>query len=122
MNQKKYLDWFKLLAPNREKIFSECGFEFFHKIWSNPDADDSVRKQAKRVLNILGYNEVTQPLISSKGIRILSIDGGGIRGLVAIRILEKIETITGKKVKNKYFISFPFLILELDSWTLWFDM
>lgn len=47
---------FEKKASNREKISSECGFDFFYNIWSNTKADETVRKQAKRVLNILGFN------------------------------------------------------------------
>jgi patatin-like phospholipase/acyl hydrolase len=32
------------------------------------------------------------------GVRVLSIDGGGLRGIVPIRILSEIEALTGYKV------------------------
>ena len=36
--------------------------------------------------------------MKSKVIRILSIDGGGIRGLAGARVLEEIELTTGKRI------------------------
>lgn len=36
--------------------------------------------------------------MSKKGLRILSLDGGGIRALVSLRIMTEIEKLTGKRI------------------------
>ena len=54
----------------------------------------SVKLQATEALNLLGYHDPVQ----GRGIRILSMDGGGMRGVVACEIMKEFEKLTGKRI------------------------
>lgn len=60
----------------------------------NRSQDKDSLEPAREALTMLGYID---PL-PNYGIRILSIDGGGIRGLLVMEMLLKLEELTGKKV------------------------
>jgi len=59
-------------------------------------ASAAVRRESTRILAILGENELVRqatrtPPITGRGIRILSMDGGGIRGRSTVKLLKRIE-------------------------------
>ncbi|NWU87753.1 PLPL8 phospholipase, partial [Onychorhynchus coronatus] len=56
--------------------------------------DESLQAAVRETLALIGY---TDP-VKGWGIRVLTIDGGGTRGLVALQTLRKLEELTGKPV------------------------
>ncbi|CAG9568700.1 unnamed protein product [Danaus chrysippus] len=71
-----------------------------HKLKKNIDVP--INKEVNGIVNealaLLGH---TGPL-KSRGPNILSIDGGGIRGIIAIEILRHLERLTGKRVQDLF--------------------
>ncbi|KAG6554512.1 hypothetical protein Mapa_003891 [Marchantia paleacea] len=66
-----------------------------------------VCKAAARALAILGENEYLRRAIKGKpvakrGLRILSMDGGGMRGLATVEILRKFEKYSGKHIHEMF--------------------
>uniref|UniRef100_J3MLE4 Patatin n=2 Tax=Oryza brachyantha TaxID=4533 RepID=J3MLE4_ORYBR len=66
-----------------------------------------VSKAAARALAILGENENLRRAIrgrpvAKKGLRILSMDGGGMKGLATVQILKQIEQGTGKRIHEMF--------------------
>ncbi|XP_062374616.1 calcium-independent phospholipase A2-gamma-like [Sardina pilchardus] len=56
--------------------------------------DPRLHAAVRQALAVVGF---TDP-VKGRGIRVLSIDGGGTRGLVALQTLRKLEILTGKPV------------------------
>ena len=61
-------------------------------------ANESVRLQCNEALALIGY--VSPP--PKRGIRILSIDGGGMRGLIALEMLRTLEHFTGRRIHENF--------------------
>lgn len=60
--------------------------------------DESLQAAVRETLAIIGY---TDP-VKGWGVRVLAIDGGGTRGLVALQTLRKLEELTGKPVHHLF--------------------
>lgn len=61
-------------------------------------SDPGLRSAVREALALVGYHKP----VKGCGIRILSIDGGGLRGLVALQTLSKLETLTGKPIHKLF--------------------
>ncbi|VDM63483.1 unnamed protein product [Angiostrongylus costaricensis] len=58
------------------------------------DTDAALRAEARQCLTLCGC----QPAVKSRGVNILSIDGGGTRGMMGLEVLEQLEKVTEKKI------------------------
>ncbi|KAM8862160.1 calcium-independent phospholipase A2-gamma-like isoform 1-T1 [Synchiropus picturatus] len=56
--------------------------------------DAGLSAAVREALSLVGY----QKPVKGRGIRILSIDGGGLRGLLALQTLHRLETLSGKPI------------------------
>lgn len=56
--------------------------------------DPGLRAAVREALALVGYHAP----VKGRGIRILSIDGGGLRGILALQTLHKLEALTGKPI------------------------
>lgn len=70
-------------------------------------SEPRVNKAAARALAILGENENLRRAIKGRpvakqGLRILSMDGGGMKGLATVQILKEIEKGTGKRIHEMF--------------------
>ncbi|XGW31327.1 hypothetical protein V3C99_009915 [Haemonchus contortus] len=52
------------------------------------------RAEARQCLTLCGC----QPAVKSRGVNLLSIDGGGTRGMMGLEVLEQLERVSGKKI------------------------
>ncbi|KAL2093608.1 hypothetical protein ACEWY4_010920 [Coilia grayii] len=56
--------------------------------------DPALQAAVRQALALVGYIDP----VKGRGIRVLSIDGGGTRGLIALQTLLKLEALTGKPI------------------------
>uniref|UniRef100_A0A803M1Z9 PNPLA domain-containing protein n=1 Tax=Chenopodium quinoa TaxID=63459 RepID=A0A803M1Z9_CHEQI len=91
---------------NRKKmVTSESLRELLMRLTST--AEPRVNKAAARALAILGENEILRRAIKGRpvarqGLRILTMDGGGMKGLATVKILKELEKGTGKPIHEMF--------------------
>lgn len=87
----------ELLLDNRGAV-TLFKSKIYDLVELSKDSDSTLASKARRTLSLLGY----APPPQSPGIRVLSIDGGGTRGLVSLEILRHIENATKKRTHELF--------------------
>lgn len=65
--------------------------------------EDQVFRTANRVLAAVGYNKWVPKIPGQKGLRILCLDGGGSRGMTAVKAVEcMVEAVGGIEVRDSF--------------------
>ena len=64
----------------------------------NRTTNPSVKIQVEEALDLLGHHNH----LPGRGIRILCLDGGGMRGIVALEVLGALERTTGKRIHELF--------------------
>ncbi|GKV16049.1 hypothetical protein SLEP1_g26757 [Rubroshorea leprosula] len=93
------------LENRRIMVTSESLRELLMRLTVAPE--QGVSKAAARALAILGENETLRRAIRGRqvpkqGLRILSMDGGGMKGLATVQLLKEIEKGTGKRIHELF--------------------
>ena len=70
---------------------------------NSPSVDRRSRLLACRCLSVLGEHDAVDAILGrpprdNRGIRILAIDGGGMKGLAAVKMLQELENKTGRRI------------------------
>ncbi|XP_015920066.1 calcium-independent phospholipase A2-gamma [Parasteatoda tepidariorum] len=83
-----------ILYPDQKSVMCKAGLMRIALRLKYNQNDQAVQAQARCVLALIGFQNPPR----GNGIRILSIDGGGTRGILAIEILRQLEAKTNKKI------------------------
>lgn len=99
---------FKTLKCSLEKVPVMGGVEAFIeaiKVPLSPRSSDDDFEEMSYYTNLIdevNNRHLSSPSLRKKSIRILSIDGGGIRGLIPLYFLAKLEELTGKRTYEMF--------------------
>lgn len=95
----------KIILKDVNELISEYpqSIELFRKKVNDlsqltKDADETLSAKARQTMALIGYADPPR----SPGIRVLSIDGGGTRGLVSMEILRHIEKSTNRRIHELF--------------------
>ncbi|XP_004933596.1 calcium-independent phospholipase A2-gamma [Bombyx mori] len=97
-----FIDHLTQYPEARDYAIKEGAVRALLRVENKLNDEIEIDKQVKGVVNealaLVGYTGPTK----GPGPNILSLDGGGIRGLIAIEILKHLEKITGRKVHELF--------------------
>jgi Leucine-rich repeat (LRR) protein/predicted acylesterase/phospholipase RssA len=86
----------------RDDLLRRFGADQF-RLMSASGAHPAIARQVHRLLSIYGVHDFrSTPLRKRRGIRILALDGGGVKALVTLELLKKIEAITGHRIVDMF--------------------
>ncbi|KAK9880476.1 hypothetical protein WA026_011719 [Henosepilachna vigintioctopunctata] len=94
----EYCDHLKQYPDAKHISVREGGIQTCLKIRHQEKNSPIIIGALNEVLSLLGYTDPVQ----GAGLRILSIDGGGTRGLLVIQMLKKLEELAGKPVLEMF--------------------
>ncbi|XP_048004491.1 calcium-independent phospholipase A2-gamma-like [Leguminivora glycinivorella] len=97
-----FIDHLKQYPESRDYAIKEGAVRALLRVQRRLSDDKPVTKETagivKEALALMGYTGPTK----GPGPNILSIDGGGIRGLIAIEVLRHLERLTGRRVQDMF--------------------
>ncbi|CAG4994955.1 unnamed protein product [Parnassius apollo] len=97
-----FIDHLKQYPESRDYAIKEGAIRALLRVQNKLNDDSQTTKEVKGTVNealaLMGYTGPTK----GPGPNILSIDGGGIRGIIAIEILRHLEKITGQRVQDMF--------------------
>ena len=97
---------FRTKVVQRQKLV-ETAIQLSSSDIENSAPEATLKSIAIRFLAILGMNEevslaTRRPLVENRGLRVLSLDGGGMKGLATIRLLKHIEKHTQRPLHELF--------------------
>ncbi|XP_063371951.1 calcium-independent phospholipase A2-gamma-like [Cydia amplana] len=97
-----FIDHLKQYPESRDYAIKEGAVRALLRVQRRLSDDQPITKETagivKEALALMGYTGPTK----GPGPNILSIDGGGIRGLIAIEVLRHLERLTGRRVQDMF--------------------
>ena len=107
-----FIDPFTMINARLDSLLHPQKMAAFVGCW-----EDQLNQASEGMMSLTNFDEVvsmdkqrreirrwreTNPVHVRPGIRVLFLDGGGIRGLIELMILMEIERITGKKITDLF--------------------
>ncbi|KAL0811146.1 hypothetical protein ABMA28_010403 [Loxostege sticticalis] len=97
-----FIDHLHQYPEARDYAIKEGAVRALLRVRSKLNDDSPATKEVDGIVNealaLVGYAAVP----GARGPRILSLDGGGIRGIIAIELLRRLERLTGRKVHELF--------------------